>query len=253
MGKAAGAHVHYRVPGMEQVAVRANLGPLEFDLYSPVAATPAPCVILIHGGPLPANLLTTPKEWGWFQSYGRLLAASGLAAVMFNHRFFAPDMLTEAIGDVRELLKHVCEHCEELNVDRDRMCLWVFSGGGPIISPFLRETPDGVRCVVAYYAALHAAVPEFSPAVQISENAGRLPAFLIARAGLDDPRLNEAMDLFIQNALKKNVCMDVLNHATGQHGFDCRDDNARTRDILRRTVEFIHARTGPIANRPAGY
>jgi hypothetical protein len=79
--------------------------------------------------------------------------------------------------------------------------------------------------------------------------------------------LNEAMDLFIQNALKKNACMDVLNHATGQHGFDCRDDNARTRDILRRTIEFIHTwgnggatksepigetRTGPIANRPAG-
>ena len=238
--KAAQAHVHYRVPGMEHVAVRRNLEPLEFDLYSP-AATPAPCVILIHGGPVPANLLTTPKEWGWFQSYGRLLAASGLAAIMFNHRFFAPDMLPKAIADVQDLFGYVREHHTTLNIDPDRLCLWVFSGGGPIISSFLRETPDAVRCVVTYYAALHAAVPEFSPAVQISENAGRLPAVLIARAGLDNPQLNEAMDLFIQNALKKNACMDVLNHANGQHGFDCRDDNARTRDILRRTIEFLHA------------
>jgi dienelactone hydrolase len=237
---AAQAHVHYRVPGMEHVAVRRNLGPLEFDLYSP-AATPAPCVILIHGGPVPPNLLTTPKDWGWFESYGRLLAASGMAAIMFNHRFFAPDMLPNAIADVQDLLTYVREHSEALNVDPDRLCLWVFSGGGPIISPFLRETPDAVRCVVAYYAALHAAAPEFSPAIQISENTGRLPALLIARAGLDHPMLNQAMDLFIQNALKKNACIDVLNHATGQHGFDCKDDNARTRDILRRTIEFLHA------------
>jgi len=240
--RAARAHVHYRVAGMDGVAVRRNIEPLGFDLYGP-AGTPAPCVILIHGGPVPGNLLTTPKEWGWFQSYGRLLAASGLAAVMFNHRFFAPDMLPEAIADVQGLFRYVREHSEELNVDRDRVCLWVFSGGGPIISPFLRETPDGLRCVVAYYAALDAAVAEFSPAVQVSENAGRLPALLIARAGLDNPQLNEAMDLFVQNALKKNACVDVLNHANGQHGFDCRDDDARTRDILRRTIEFIHTYT----------
>ena len=238
---AARAHVHYRVPGMDRVAVRTSLGPLKFDLYGPVSEEAAPCVILIHGGPLPPNLLTGPKDWGWFQSYGRLLGASGLAAIMFNHRFFGPDMLPKAITDVQDLLGYVREHHAELNVDRDWLCLWVFSGGGPIISPFLRETPDAVRCVVAYYAALHAAAPEFSPAIQISENTGRLPALLIARAGLDHPKLNEAMDLFIQNALKKNACMDVLNHATGQHGFDCRDDNQRTRDILRRTIEFIHA------------
>jgi hypothetical protein len=48
-----------------------------------------------------------------------------------------------------------------------------------------------------------------------------------------------AADYFIQQALKKNAPVDVLNHATGQHGFDSRDDNERTRDILRRTIDFI--------------
>jgi len=81
------AHVHYRVPGMELVPVRPNLTfqssagePLQFDHYGPVSeqpAGPSPCVILIHGGPIPSNLLTTPKDWRLFQSFGRLLGASG--------------------------------------------------------------------------------------------------------------------------------------------------------------------------------
>ena len=52
-------------------------------------------------------------------------------------------------------------------------------------------------------------------------------------------KLNEATDYFVQQALKKNIEVDLLNHATGQHGFDSRDDDERTRDVLRRTVEFI--------------
>ena len=62
---------------------------------------------------------------------------------------------------------------------------------------------------------------------------------MVARAGLDRPLLNEAIDRFIAVALRKNATIDVMNHPTGQHGFDFRDDNERTREILARTVEFI--------------
>jgi dienelactone hydrolase len=246
---AARAHVHYRVPGMEQVLTRTNVAfkssdgdPLFFDLHSPIAARTgvrASAVVLIHGGPVPPNLLTAPKDWGLFQSLGRLIGASGLAAVMFNHRFFGFDRIRDAVADIDDLLSYVGAHGEELGIETGRLCLWAFSGGGVFLGPFLRNTPDAVRCVVAYYAALHARTPEFSAAVQLSENTGRLPALLVARAGLDLPELNDGIDQFVQQALKKNACIDVLNHATGQHGFDARDDNERTRDILRRTLEFI--------------
>ncbi len=238
---AAQAHIHYHVPGMEQVVVRRqslSTGP-EFDLYASTESAPAPGVILIHGGPIPPNLLTTPKNWGLFQSYGRLLGASGLSAIMFDHGFYGPEHVTQAIEDIQTLVQNVREHANALNLDADRLCLWAFSGGGIFLSPFLREAPAAIRCVIAYYAALHAQTPEFSPLTQLAENTGNLPALLIARAGLDMPALNEAMDQFIQQALKKNTTIDVLNHAAGQHGFDVRDDNERTRDILRRTVEFI--------------
>ena len=93
--------------------------------------------------------------------------------------------------------------------------------------------------MLAYYAVLHASTPQFSAATQLAEAKEPAPPLLIARAGRDLPQLNEAIDYFVQQALKKNVMLDLLNHAIGQHGFDGRDDDDRTRDILRRTVEFI--------------
>ena len=246
---AARAQIHYSAGGMDQVAVRRDLvykttedGPLHFDLYAPrpgAAAAPAPAVILIHGGPIPSNLLMQPKDWGLFQSYGQALAASGVAAIMFNHRFYGLEMAPAAMTDVRDLAGHVLAQAGALGIDAGRICLWAFSGGGVFLSPFLRETPEAVRCVVAYYAALHAGAAEFSAATQISENAGRIPALLVARAGLDLAQLNEGIDHFVAQALKKNASLDLLNHATGQHGFDVRDDNDRTREILQRTVEFV--------------
>jgi hypothetical protein len=53
------------------------------------------------------------------------------------------------------------------------------------------------------------------------------------------PQLNETIDRFVAVALKKNATIDVMNHPTGQHGFDCRDDHERTREILARTVDFV--------------
>src|ERR1700733_5333997 len=108
---AAQAQVHYRVPGMDLVQIQSNLTftssegqLLEFDLYhsSSQDAAPRPCVILIHGGPVPPNLLTTPKDWGLFQSLGRMLSAAGFTAIMFNHRFFGLDMAQQAMADVQD-------------------------------------------------------------------------------------------------------------------------------------------------------
>jgi dienelactone hydrolase len=244
---AAASRIHYSVPGMEQVPVRKDLpfkttavGPLLFDVYYPISEQkPATAVILIHGGPIPPNLMTNPKDWGLFQSFGRLLGASGLAAIVFNHRFFGLDQAPEALSDIQGLVDHVASNGDALGVDPSRLCLWAFSGGGVFLAHFLREAPAAVRCVVAYYAVMHASVPQFSAAAQVAESAGPIPPLLIARAGRDMPQLNEGIDYFIQQALKRNAALDVLNHAAGQHGFDGRDDDERTRDILRRTVEFI--------------
>ena len=234
---AARAQCKFIVPGMDAVETHSHLtyatrdGSVQrYDVYSAAPERTGGVVLLVHGGPIPGDLQATPADWGLFQSLARMLAASGISAVMFNHRFFSPELAPVAMNDIEDLLLHL---------GSERVCLWVFSGGGSLLARLLRSTPASVRCVVAYYAALRASTSEFSAADAIQENTGWIPPMLVARAGLDMPQLNEMIDNFIAVALKKNTTLDVMNHATGQHGFDFRDDNERTREILGRTVEFV--------------
>ena len=250
-----------RLPGMENVTARRDLvyktigeESLAFDLYSPTAAAPRPLVVLIHGGPVPKGM--GPKKMGTFLSIGELVAVSGLAAVAFNHRFHDASMLVEAAGDVRDLLRHVRENAAELGIDADRIALWAFSGGGPFLSSTLKEAPSHVRALVAYYALLDLQVrppgtepgspndltdetrQAYSPVHHVA-NGGCVPPLLIARAGLDHPWLNGSIDRFVAMALERNAPLDLMNHAAGRHGFDILDDDDRSREILRRTLEFL--------------
>jgi acetyl esterase/lipase len=257
--------VVYRAPGMDDVAVRRDLPytapggvALAMDVYQPSGPSPAsgwPAVLVIHGGPIPR---VGAKNMGVFTSYGRLLAASGLVAATFNHRFLAPERLLDAASDVEAAAGYVLDHAADLSIDRERLALWAFSGGGPFLSLAFREKGLEARAVVAYYAALDlqekppgasAAITDetrrdFSPVSHVKARAGKLPPILVARAGLDLPFLNAGIDRFIQEALAANAGLDLLNHPNGRHGFDILDDDARSREIIARTIEFLRLRLG---------
>jgi acetyl esterase/lipase len=254
----------YRVPGMDRVRVERNRvyrevagSRLEMDVYSPPEATrgaPLPVVILIHGGPVPAG--ASAKNMGFFLSYGELLAASGFIAVTFSHRFYGASALADAAGDVAAAVDYVRGHAEELGIDRDRLALWAFSGGGPFLSQALRERWPFVRAIVAYYAALDLQVPppgaasgitdetrrEFSPVRHLAAAGEQTPPLFVARAGRDNPWLNASIDHFVQEALARNAPLEVMTHPAGQHGFDILDDDDRSREIIRRTLDFLKGR-----------
>ena len=82
---------------------------------------------------------------------------------------------------------------------------------------------------------------DFSPVLALTESKGTIPPILIGRAGLDNASLNSTIDAFVAEALKKNLTIDVSDHAGGHHGFDIRDDDSRSREIIRHAVEFIKA------------
>jgi acetyl esterase/lipase len=251
----------YRIPGMDRVRVERNRvyrevagSRLEMDLYSPPEATrgaPRPVVILIHGGPVPPG--ASAKNMGVFLSYGELLAASGLKAVTFSHRFYGPGALADAAGDVAAAVAHVRDHAEELGIDRDRVALWAFSGGGPFLSQPLRERWPFVRAIVAYYAVLDLQVPppgaaggiaddtrrDFSPLHLLAAATENMPPLLVARAGRDNPWLNATIDRFVAEALARNVPLELMTHPAGQHGFDVLDDDGRSREIIARTLDFL--------------
>lgn len=127
------------LPGMDKVLVRRDLvyksnPELRFDLYLPAGTAsrdPIPLVVLVHGDG-PPELLANAKDWGAFESIGRLIAVSGLGAVAFNHRSTElQTKLPEAAQDVDDLVAHARDHHNELHVDPDRLALWVFSMGRP--------------------------------------------------------------------------------------------------------------------------
>jgi acetyl esterase/lipase len=251
----------YSVPGMEAVTVHRDLvyrsagqRELKMDVYCPAGMredSRAPVVMLVHGGPI--SMPRSPKDMGVFVSYGELLAASGLVAVTFNHRFYSLSHLHEAASDVSHAIDYVRSNADSLRVDRDRVGVWAFSGGGVFLSLPMRDVPAFVRCLVSYYAVLDLQVPppghesdlseetrkEFSPLFHLTVSALKIPPIFIARAGLDNPSLNATVDRFIQEAIARNVALEIIRHPRGHHGFDILDDDLRSRAIIRRTLLFL--------------
>jgi acetyl esterase/lipase len=258
----APARVLYTVPKMEQVKVKKDVvykraadGELKVDVYSPAnskSGARLPAVIFIHGGLLPPNLLTKPKEWGVYVSYGQIAAASGFVGVTFNHRFYSWNNLGEPQRDVNDLVAYIRDNADTLGVDKDRIILWAFSGGALFLSQSLRDSLPHVRCLIIYYGVLDlqdlrkkipATIADetlnpFSPLHNLSNSKNKLPPMFVARAGLDAD-LNGGVDRFVQTALTKKATIDFSNHSVGQHGFDVLDDNQRTREIIKRTLDFI--------------
>lgn len=193
-------------PGMEQAKVLRNLTYKETagrdhraDIYLPPDLSEGdlhPGAGFINGGCLPPNLLTQPKDWGIFISYGQLLAASGFTAITFNHRYYGADYRETAQEDVVDLISYVRDHNRKFDLDKSRINLWVFSCGGPLISWALRDTPTFIRSSVLYDALLDTQpkanvfkIPgksnlDFSPVHQLHRTKREiLPIFIARSAG----------------------------------------------------------------------
>lgn len=257
--------VVYRVPGMDRVEVRKNLkyttnpgSNLLMDVYIPprlARGERRPAVLFIHGG---VTREYTPKDWGIFVSWGRLVAASGLVGVTFTHRLGYPKpLLAEAAHDVTDAINYVRANADSLRIDKDRICLIAFSAGGPLLSLAMRDSLPFVRCLVAFYAfldiqesTLHRSneTPEMLRAFSVITylaDARKMPPIFVARAGLDQiPGMNGSIDRFIREAIAMNAAIDFANHPTGVHGFDNQNDDERSREIIRRAIDFMKTHLG---------
>ncbi len=266
--------VIYTIPGMKKAKVEKDIIyktvedlELKLDVYYPAdhSKSVLPAVILIHGDG-PQEFLKDIKDSGQYVSWGQLIAASGLIAVTANHR--STDGLHNVAGvanDVDDLISYVRDHGKKLHIDGEKLGIWTASAGGPFgLRAGLFETPPFVNCIVcyygftelkAYYDALYASseegiaqtppifseddFAEFSASESILNRTGNVPPIFIARAGLDYPILNQALDSFVSDALSQNVELTLTNHPTGQHGFDIRDDDTRSSEIIQATLEFL--------------
>jgi acetyl esterase/lipase len=255
------------VPGMDRVRVRPNLvyeevggTKMHADVYLPPddgKGTRPPVVVFQAGG------AENTKDWAAYTSISRLFAASGFAAVAFNHRLRYPQRrYAEGAEDLRNLLELLRRDGPSLGLDGTRVAIATFSGGGPMLAPLLRDRPPSVRALAGFYAFLdteHVKLEEaeitkqtaraFSPLAAI-ESGAQPPPLFVARAGRDAiPGVNVSIDRFVAKALERNLTLTVVNHPAGAHGFDHKDADARTREILEMALAFFRAHLGPPAPR----
>ena len=234
--------VVYKVPGMDKVTVKKNVpykrtdaGSLRLDLYYPPdhrAGSRLPAVLFINGvggRPREAGL----KEWNIYKSWGRLVAASGWIGVTFDTR----GPFLESGPDIAELLRFVrSPEGEKLGIQPDRIAAWVCSGNVASGLKVLMEDPDpGLRAAVVYYGA--------SDVAKIRKD---VPVFLV-RAGLDNERLNAAIDAMFGRAEAAGAPWTFVLAPSSHHAFDALDETEESRGIVRETLAFFRDHLAPPA------
>jgi dienelactone hydrolase len=131
------------------------------------------------------------------------------------------------VDDIECVLQHIETNGEQFGLDSSRLGLLAFSMGVPYTLRVAFDRHATLRCAVAFYGPMdlrRASWPvdaevlaEFSPINHLC--AGRdLPPLLVARAGKDDPDLNDSVDRFVAEALRQNTHLDFMNHPHGPHG-----------------------------------
>ncbi|HEX9892920.1 MAG TPA: alpha/beta hydrolase [Gemmatimonadales bacterium] len=289
-GQEAERRLAFRPPGMESVTRQANLAykavpataenrdygdSLRYDVYRPPGSTRLPAIVFIHGGIIPGDTAALPasalpKEWDSYLEWGRAAAAAGFAAITFNHRLTVRDQVIPVTEDVRDLMRTVRARADRHGIDPSRICVAVFSAGGPLANLFLRPDGEPVRCLILYYpfmdlahlgvhtpfrgpharAALDSAAA-WDPSRYLMTRPDSLPPLLLARAGRDAiPGINASIDRFLQLALLRNVQIDLYTHPTGAHGFDrVAGADARAAEIVEATLAFARRYTSERARR----
>lgn len=251
----------YKAKGMDDVNIHKDIVRKKsdnaeglMDVYAPSGSgkeAKLPAVILIHGEAPSVNF----KESGQYISYGKMLAASGYIAVNFNHKVLSEGCsIEEVAADIDMMIKHIIQNADGLNIDKNRIAIWCFSGGVPFgLYAGMNDYFSNVRCVIAYYgfgdftsvgnllqfSMNEEDVKKYSPINLISKNADKIPPLFIARAGLDSPIINESIGKFINEALAYNLTIDMCNHSTGVHGFDLFTDDRRTQEIMEKALNFL--------------
>jgi len=242
--------VVYHLPGMEAVRVRQDLtyrstSAAELPLnvyYPPLSPSPSLSIVLLPMAyPDPKARV---RAYGPITSWARLIAASGMAAVVYGSE--AP------AEDVHALLRYLRSEARGLGLDVDSFGVFAASGHVTVgLSALMRDRL--LRCA----ALLYGYTMDLDGSTEIAD-IGRQAGFVDACAGLsvddlpDDvpmlfvragrehsPGLNETLDRVVVRALERNLPLSLINHATGAHGFDLDEDTALSRGIVQQVVTFL--------------
>jgi len=225
---------------------------LTMDIYYPpnlVIGSRLPVVIFINGFSdeiIPKGELKL-KDIGQYKSWGELTAASGLIAITYET--IQPD------ADTGSLIDYIRKNGSSLNIDPDRIGIWACSGSVPTaLSVIKQESREYLRCAVLYYGYMLTTDQKYQALIDSkAQKHGFYPGGLkdvehlhhdaplfVVRAGLDRyPDINQTIDHFLHEAVSRNDSIVFINYNDGRHAFDMDDDNDRSREIIKQTLEFM--------------
>jgi len=251
--------VVYSIPRADAVTVRRDLpyrgtgpGSPTLDVYYPPAAAVGnrlPAVLLVYGYPDAGarNVFGRSfKEMGSTVSWARLIAASGMVAIAYSNR--------DPVEDVQAVIEYIRENSSSLGIDDVRLGLWAASGNVPLALWLLmqRERP-AIRCAAPCYGLmldLHGATPVVdaqrafgfaNPCAGKSVDDVRddVP-LLVVRAGRDQfAGINDSIDSFVWDAVRRDLPVTMINHAGAPHAFDLFHDSEASREIIRQILRFM--------------
>jgi dienelactone hydrolase len=198
---------------------------LRLDLYRPArmgeSALP---VLIIYNGFAATGIKERAQQVGW----SRLAAARGMAVVGYDSRSGGE------VADFDAVQAWLRANAARYRIDPAHLALLAWSGH---VSRGLGVAMDPRR------TDLRAAVFLYG-AGDVDGLRLDLPV-LFVRAGLDNPRLNRALDELIARGLEDNSPITVVNYGAGNHGFDAFNDNDYSRALIDQVLAFVKASTTP--------
>lgn len=206
------------------------------DLYLPVS-TPAPAVLMVHGGPVPIEREVRPPAWPAFRAYGALLARAGLVCGMFEHGFVDDD----ARGIAQQDIRHAAIALRaDPRVDPDRFGMWFFSAGGLFMGSVLADpTAWGAAAVGGTYAAPNDPDLHDPDLLRATDTAGLsdIPLLLVTPEQDFEWIVTESATL-LDRCAHAGRAVDVIEVPGGHHGFETVDDTAESRQAIRRSIAW---------------
>lgn len=227
----------------------------ELDFHRPAGTARTGAILLIHGGPGPADLTTSPRDWPVYSGYAKAIAQRGLVAVVVDHSLIRGlDQLTAAADDVEAAVGLLRADSQ---VDPERVLLWFFSGAGLLAGEWLDSRPDWLRGIALTYPLLATppGVDELVSAVEVigrhdrggvgKESNSVLPV-LLTRVGRERAELAGPVAEFVSAG---GTALDIIDVPKGQHGFDMLDHTDESRAAVTKALDWAIAHLG---EEPAG-
>jgi hypothetical protein len=220
----------------------------QVDLYHPAGTARTGAILFVHGGPGPAGLEVSPRDWPVYQGYATAAAQRGLVAAVAEHGLIRGlDQLVAAADDVEGAVGVLRA---DPRVDPGRVALWFFSGAGLLAGEWLDSRPDWLRCLLLTYPLL-ATPPGVDELVNAAEVIGRydqgggatssdLPV-LLTRVGRERAELAGPVAEFVSAG---GAALDIIDVPKGQHGFDMLDHTEESRAAVTKALDWAIAHLG---------